>query len=358
MADADFNTYSLIVESISRIDFKTDWSLNQLSEKIIGFPFFSLIWHSIFFHFFDYYSFIILEIFFYFILILLFFKIFYLIQKDLLISFISVIILISSLEILSLIINFTNLNFYVVLRPLAEFYGQRFPHPLVTSVYFFTIFLISIKLFKSNNLKLNKKYFIYIFLILILLINSFFFHFIKSTIFLILLAIHKYKKNLINVIKINYISFLQLFCLILVGFCILFAHLYIAENDYSARLGTYKIYFDDKLIILKVLLKKLIQPEIIVLLSLSIICRLNYRKFGIINQDKMNYDLFLIFFVACIISPFVFVILTHTSIYLYYFWSAVKFSGFLYLFLIFIRVFFIKRIKSKLTILSSFLLYF
>ena len=52
-------------------------------------------------------------------------------------------------------------------------------------------------------------------------------------------------------------------------------------------------------------------------------------------------------------SPFLFVILTHTSIYIYYFWSAVKFSGFLYLFLILMRVFTFKKIKFNLRVFSA-----
>ena len=44
----DFETYALITESLSRLDLKTDWSSVLISDKIIGFPFFSLIWHAIF----------------------------------------------------------------------------------------------------------------------------------------------------------------------------------------------------------------------------------------------------------------------------------------------------------------------
>ena len=62
----DFETYALITESLSRLDLKTDWSSILISDKAIGFPFFSLIWHAIFFNFFSYYGFIILEIIFYF----------------------------------------------------------------------------------------------------------------------------------------------------------------------------------------------------------------------------------------------------------------------------------------------------
>ena len=66
--------YLFIVESLSRMDFKTDWSIIYKAENIIGFPIFSIIWHSIFI-FFKYYSIIILGVIFLFILYLLIFKI-------------------------------------------------------------------------------------------------------------------------------------------------------------------------------------------------------------------------------------------------------------------------------------------
>ena len=57
--------YLMIVESLSRLDLKTDWSNIFEAQKIIGFPLFSVIWHSIFFYFTKYYSILILEIIFY-----------------------------------------------------------------------------------------------------------------------------------------------------------------------------------------------------------------------------------------------------------------------------------------------------
>ena len=47
LADTDFETYALITESLSRLDLRTDWSSVLISNKIIGFPFLSLVWHAI-----------------------------------------------------------------------------------------------------------------------------------------------------------------------------------------------------------------------------------------------------------------------------------------------------------------------
>ena len=65
--------YLFIVESFSRMDLKTDWSEIHKAQGIIGFPVFSVIWHSILFIFFKYYSLIILGLIFLFIIYLLIF---------------------------------------------------------------------------------------------------------------------------------------------------------------------------------------------------------------------------------------------------------------------------------------------
>lgn len=358
LAESDFETYALIVENLSRFDLKTDWSLILESEKIIGFPFFSLLIHSIFFNFFGYHSYIFLEVFFYFLIILLFFRIFFLIQNNYQIAFITTISLFLSIEILSTLMNLTNSNFFFILwLPIAEFIGQRFPHPLVTSVYFFIFFYTSIKLVKSKINYIKPKYVYIIGISFILLINSFFFHFIKASIFLFILSIYKYKNNFFKIIKLNSSSLFKLFFLIFIGFAILLLQLHFAEEDYSSRLGTYQINLDDKLLILKVLTKKLLQFEILLIISLVFLGRVNYKKMRIIDTDVLNYDIFLIFFIACLISPFLFVIFTNTSIYLYYFWSAVKFSGFLYIFILCMRLFSLPKIFSKISSISFFLIF-
>ena len=43
--------YFYLVESLSRFDFYTKFSKYQIANNIIGFPIFSVIWHSIIFFF-------------------------------------------------------------------------------------------------------------------------------------------------------------------------------------------------------------------------------------------------------------------------------------------------------------------
>ena len=180
-ADSDFETYALITESLSRLDLKTDWSNVLISKKIIGFPFLALIWHAIFFNFFSYYGFIILEVIFYFLITFIIFKIFHLIKKNYEIAFFSIILLFLAIELLTFLSRVNDVNFYisnffyVLLLPLNEFYGQRFPHPLVTSVYLFSFIYIVAKINKKNELYVETKYAYLLGLSSIFMINSFFF---------------------------------------------------------------------------------------------------------------------------------------------------------------------------------------
>ena len=345
LADTDFETYALITESLSRLDLRTDWSSVLISNKIIGFPFLSLVWHAIFFNFFSYYGFIILEIIFYFFIIFLMFNIFLLIKKSNNIAFFSIILLLLTIELLIFLTNFNSLNssttnfFWTLLLPLNEFYGQRFPHPLVTSVYFFSFIYIVGKTNKINNIFIKPKYAYWLGISSIFLINSFFFHFVKASIFIFIFFIFKYKKNLFKVLKKNLRSLIIYFFLIAIGFFILFLQLYFSETNYSLRLGVYKIDISDKFFILQVLIKKLLQFEILVIIFLSFFARYNYKKLLIKGSDVHNYDLLFILFISSLLSPYIFIIVTNKATHLYYFWSAVKFSGFLFIFAVILKIF-------------------
>ena len=297
LADRDFETYALITESLSRLDLKTDWSSILASNKIIGFPFFSLIWHAIFFNFFSYYGFIILEIIFYFFIIFLMFNIFLLIKKSNNIAFFSIILLLLIIELLIFLTNFNSLNssmanlFLTLLLPLMEFYGQRFPHPLVTSVYFFSFIYIVGKTNKINNIFIKPKYAYWLGISSIFLINSFFFHFIIGSIFIFIFFILKYMKHFFKMLKQNLHSLIIYFSLIATGFFILFLQLHFSETDYPPRLGVYKIDLSDKFFILQVLIKKLFQFEILVIVFLSFFARYNYKKLLINNgSSKINLN--------------------------------------------------------------------
>ena len=362
LADKDFETYALITKSLSQLSLKTDFSNILDSKKIIGFPFLSLIWHSIFFNLFSYYNFIILEIIFYFLIIFILFKLFYLIQKKYINALFSVILLLFGIELLTFLSNSNIFNssinyfFFTLLRPLNEFFGQRFPHPLITSVYLFSFILIVAKTNKTNDILINSKYAFWLGVCSIFLINSFFFHFVKALIFLFIFLIFKYKFLFFTMLKKKLFFLTLYFFLSCVGFFILLLQLHLAEDDYATRLGIYEININDKIYILQVLIKKLFQFEVLIIIFLSFFARYNYKKIGIKGNDIINYDLLFTFFIASLLSPYLFIIFTNKFTHLYYFWSAIKFSGFLFIFTILIKIFLNIEFKINIKVLSALLI--
>ena len=363
LGEEDFESYALIVESLSHLNLKTNFSESIVSEKIIGFPFLSLIWHSFFFKFFGYYSFLFLEIIFYFLLLLLLFKIFLLISKNYDYAFISVISLLLILEIVIFLINselilFSKISNKIFL-PLHEFYGQRFPKPLVTSVYFFGFIYIVAKFNAANNVLFKPKYAFWLGVCSIFLMNSFFFHFVKVSIFLLIFFLYKFKFSIFKILKKNFLSISIYSIMTLIGFCILILQLNYAEPDYLNRIGIYKINLNEKLKIIQIFIKKIFQFEILAIIILCFVARYNYKNLDINKNNKVNYDFLLIFFISTLLSPLIFTTFINKFTHINYFWSAVKFFGFLYIFSIFMKLIFLYKLKINfrtITIFLSFIL--
>ena len=186
-----------MVESFSNLNLKFDWSVKQPAEKIQGFPIFSFIWHSVFFNLFGYYSFIILEFFLYFLLLFIFLKVIISVQNDDQIAFFSLVFLLLFLEILFFLINNYDLYFLNKIRlPLYDIYSHRFPRPLVTSIYFFSILYFILKINRSSISKVKKNLFFLLGLSFAFLINSFFYLSITCLLTLILFLILNFRKKI------------------------------------------------------------------------------------------------------------------------------------------------------------------
>lgn len=341
--------YLFIVESLSRMDFKTDWSIIYKAENIIGFPIFSIIWHSIFFIFFKYYSIIILGVIFLFILYLLIFKILRNLNFDKKKSFFILISLVTIIQVLKYFGYIYEINlFYVVQQPLFEFVGSRFPRPLITSIYLFLSIFCLQKISYKKNLEETKKYLFLLCLSLALLINSFFYLFLVVSILSFLILLVNFRYNVISFIKKNTYSFIQLLSIIIIGFFVIVVQNSFSESDYSYRIGLYNINFENKLYLINYFFLKLFQPEIIILLFLSIIFKFFVlKKFTDLNN---NYNVLFYFFISSILAPFIFILLSNKMISLYHFWTIVKFSGFLFVYLSIFVLFFNKFNKINLGI--------
>jgi len=331
--------YFDIVESLSRFDIFLIRSKFELAENIFGFPFFSMIFHSLIFNIFGFYSFLILEFSFHLLICLLLFKIFNILFDNrylsltILFSFYSLLL---ALEIAMSIENFSDISRKIHL-PIVDFIGNRFPRPIVTSLMVFLIIYNNLIIISKIHININKNILI-ISLSLMFLMNSFFFLFINlflSSFWVLHKKIFKdFSKLLIFTIPIS------------IGLIILLLQQFHSEPDYENRIGMLYIDFNDKLLLLNHFIKKIFQLEIILLLLINTIFIYLIRN----NNNEIivkKFNFLYICFISSILAPFIFVIFLNKVISLYYFWTIIKFFGF-FTFIIFFYELFKKFFTKKI----------
>lgn len=315
-----------MVESLSRLDFSPSFNKYFIAEKIITFPFLSLIWHSILFKFFNYYSFIILEFIFKFLIFLTLYNIF----KKLEIS--SFFAIFFSFLILALpsffyfigLLNFKNLE--LLSHLINSNLGYRFPRPLVTFFYL-NLFLYFLLCFFEDNKKIKVIFLLPLSIILIFLANSFFYLFISCSLLMFILLIIRLKKNLFLFIKNNILILFYSFLIILIGLLIPYLQNFYGEDDYSSRIGLFEINFKEKIFLFEYFFLSLLRLEIIIIILFSII--LNYFSKNFIPNKNIAglLSIFFYLFLCSIISPFLFVFISSKVISLYHFFDLIIFLG-------------------------------
>ena len=353
LAEVDFLEYASMVESISRLDFKFDWSVNQPAEKIQSFPLFSLIWHSIIFKFFGYYSFLLLEFFLYFFLLFVFFKVIQLLQNSPQLTLCSLICLLFSLELFTYLINSHEIFFLNKLKlPIYDILSHRFPRPLLTSIYLFSSIYFIIKILNSDIYNIRKSYFFFLGISLFFLINSFFYLFITTALTIFITFTLRFGKKFFKILSKNIYGCSILLGLVLLGLSFIIIQSLLSETTHFFRMGGFEINLTNKLNISKIFLKKLFQIEILLLIITSLILKFNYNKLSINSKNIINYDILFYFFISSIISPHIFLLFSNKVIALNNFWTIVKFSGFLYVYLILFN-YFLGNFKNTINYLSS-----
>jgi len=336
LVDTIFNIkdiqYFPIVKSFSELTFNPSYLSNLSENKLLTFPIYSILIHSILFKIINIYSFIILEFVFQFIFLLVFFNviqkifknrnfsIFFCISLFLIISFLHIFLILDHSKYLELLFNSLDENF-----------GSRFPRPLFTGIVYFYFFHILYS-FRDNLEKFDIKYFIILVFFLSVFLNSFFYYFINFLSLLIFLLfrylkipffefLKKQKKNIIIII----LSF------VLFSFPFLF-QLYFGENDYSERLGVISIDFKQKTYLLKYYFFNLFRIESLLLLIMcfSIHYVIN-KKYDHLQDQISNINLFFYFILASIFAPAIFFIFSPKLVSIYHFLGILLFSLIFYL---------------------------
>ncbi len=325
--------YVYLVESFSRLDFSTDWSKFEISDRIIGFPVFSILMHAIFFKFFGYYTFFILEIIFFFLIIYLLFLILTRLNNNKVNCIIGILLLLIICQVIELGKIFKP-GFFAQFNPIIDFIGLRFPRPLATGIFTF-LFILNLIIFTSKSFLESKKNIYLASTCLALLANSFFHLFFIFSVLTFFVILHKFiyegLDNLKSKIKILLMSFL----IVLIGVCIFFVQQFFSEPDYANRIGVHYLSLNDKYDNALEFVRIFSQLEYILLLIICLTAKFYFKK-KFNNTELNNFFLVLLFFViSSFISPIIFVILSNKVIVSHHFLTITKFALFLFIFTFF-----------------------
>ena len=324
--------YFPIVISLSDFIFNPSYLENFQDTNLMPFPIYGIFLHAFFYKLFGIYTFFILELVFQFIFLVIFLKVLEKIFLDLNFSLyfcLYIFLTISILETILLNVNISSLNHLFNL--LDEDFGSRFPRPLFTGIIYFYFFYILFN-FRDNLKKFDLKYFITLFFLLAIFLNSFFYYFINFSILLLLLFIKFFDGNIfkIFVLQKNKI-FITFFCFVLLSLPFLI-QLNFGENDYFIRMGGLELSLDQKLYLIKYYFTNLLRLESIIFIFPTILVHLYLNKVFVNFKDQvLKLNIFFYFIIASIISPPIFFILSPKIVSIYHFLDILLFIIVFYL---------------------------
>jgi len=352
-----FNTediqYFPIIINFSDFILNPSYLENINENKLLSFPTYGILIHSLFYKIFKFYSFLILEIIFQFIFLVIFFKSIEKIFINTNYSFYFcalIFLLISLLEIGLFYENNRYINFFY--NNLNNNLGLRLPRPLFTGIIYF-YFFFTLYLFQEKIKKFDFKFFLLVSFLLSVFLNSFFYYFINFSILLIFLSIKYQKQNILKILIRNKLKILiALLSFVIFSLPFLLQIIY-GEQDYSERIGVIQLNFKQKLFLLNYYFSNLIRFESLILIILSFVLYfyLNKKFYNIHRQvDKLN--IFFYFIIVSIISPPIFFLISPKLVSIYHFLNILSFIIVFYLilsfsFIFFQKIEFIENFKKK-----------
>lgn len=355
--------YFPIIISFSDLIFNPSYLDNFKETNLIPFPIYGFFIHSLFYKIFGLYSFFILEIIFQFFFLIIFVKVINRIFKDESFSLFFCIFLFFIIFLLRTFLIHEN-NFYLnhVYSLLNEAVGSRFPRPLFTGIVYFYFFYLTFS-FKENLKNFNSKYFVILFFLLAIFLNSFFYYFINFSLLIIYLTYKHLDKNIfvyLNAYKKK--IFLVLFSFLI--FCLPFLiQLYYGESDYAKRLGVIDVNFEQRSYLLRYYFINLFRIEFLFLITSTILVKIYIQKKFIKFKDQVsNLNNFFYFIIVSILSPPIFFIFSPKIVSIYHFLDIQQFIMIFYI-LISLSLILHKSIKinekfKNLRFLNFFLIFF
>jgi len=347
----DAKLYYPLIKFLSELNFNYSYDPEISTLKIIPLPFGGIFFHSILLKVFGFYSFIILDFLCVYIILLIFYHIF----KTSFTKELSIIFSISIFLSPYLISNtfLANIQYFHLFG--ENFYNLRVPRPMISNLYFFSFMLVSLKLLTGNFYD-HKKFF-FLGLIMALSLSSFYYHFFTEAIFLFIILIYKFKFKFILELKKNFLFYLILITTFLFASIPFFLNLYFHETDFTYRQCVFNLEWDIKIKILQYFSSKYFSLKGIIFVGAATFLTLIANRSNLINKlDKKTINTFYTFFLASLIGPIFFIVISPKSCVIYHFVNFTILNAFVFLiiyFLIISKLIFNFKLNSHISIVLA-----
>ena len=295
--------YFTFIYNLSNFNFNPSYNPNLTELKFIPLPIYSILYHSIFFKFFNIYGFIILEFF----IILLFFIILFNFFTKLGIVKIESIFLTFFLFCVPNLIDYFQLYKINYLHIIGDLYNLRIPRPSISHLYLFSFFLLLISNKKNNELRSGQL--ILIGLIFALMWGSFYYNLAISGITFII-----YYLYLTHNSNQNFFTYLKDTFLVLVSFIFFSIPIILiilnSEPDWLIRVGLVELDINKKRILLSHFIEKILSIKFITIFILMTLFYFFLKSKKIYKIEGINLLYFI--FLGSFLAPLIFIIIAPT----------------------------------------------
>ena len=337
----DGKYYYPLIKYLSDLNFTTSFDPNIESLKTIPVPISSLFLHAIFMKIFDFYSFILLEFLSLTIFILLLYKINRFIFSKKISLFCSLLILISPS-----LINLSLLNEIQFLKIFGDnLYNFRVPRPMISNLFLLAFIYLTLKMYFKNQY--NLKNFALIGLVMGLSLSSFYYYFFLESITLASILFYRYKQNFIKNIITQFKYYKYLILTFFISSLPFLINLYLHEKDFTSRQCVYGLTLEYKQTLFKFYLSQFTEIGFIIVFFSVILTTIwiNFKN----HKNKKFLNLFCILFVASVLNPLFFILISSKACVFYHFNNLIIITGILF-FIFFVMIYLEKFFNSLFVI--------
>ena len=326
--------YFTLISNLSQLNFNPSYNPELLNLKSLPLPIYSILYHAVFFSFFNIYGFIIIEFF----IIYIFFYILNIFFIKLGIDKIGAIFLVLFLFCLSDIIFYFQLNKIEYFGALTELYNLRIPRPSITHLYLFIFFSLLIS--NQKKIEFKTKKLVLIGTLFAMMFGSFYYNLVISgTTFLLY---YFYISNKHDQKFFKYIKDLLIVLIFFIAFSLpLLIILLNSEPDYLIRVGLINLDYEKKKLLLEHFIEKLLNIKFIIIFIVITILNFFLKIKKKYNYENLNLLYFI--FLSSFLGPLIFIVISPTISEAYNFTNMIVYITFfvlmIYLFLTALMIF-------------------